>query len=70
MKKILLCLLEKFYLAELKEWKQKELESDRVVMEFYKKYFSNNDYNQNKQCPSGCGRSIQGCRCIDRAFGY
>ena len=70
MKEILLWLLEKFYLAELKEWKQKELESDRVVMEFYKKYFSNNDYNQNKQCPKGCGRSIQGCRCTDRAFGY
>ena len=70
MKKILLWLLEKNYLAELKEWKRKELESEGASLEFYKKYFSNNDYNQNKQCPKGCGRSIQGCRCIDRAFGY
>lgn len=70
MKKILLWVLENFYLAELKEWKQKELESDRVVIDFYKKYFSNKDYNQNKQCNKGCGRSIQECRCIDRAFGY
>jgi hypothetical protein len=70
MEKILLWLLENFYLAELKEWKQKKLESDRVEIGFYKKYFSNNDYNQNKQCLKGCGRSIQGCRCIDKAFGY
>ena len=70
MKKILLWLLEKFYLAELKEWKQKELESDRLIIAYYKEYFSNEDYNQNKQCPNGCGRSIKQCRCTDRAFGY
>lgn len=40
MKKILFYLLEKYYLEELNEWKRKELESDRVVLEFYYKYFS------------------------------
>jgi hypothetical protein len=70
MKRLLLWLLEKLYLVELKEWKQKELEKDRTVMEFYSKYFSSNDYSENKKCSGGCGRSIKGCRCTDRAFGY
>ena len=70
MKTILLWLLEKHYSAELKKWKQEKLESDIFVVEYYKKYFSNTDYNENKLCPNGCGRSIQCCNCIDRAFGY
>ena len=70
MKELLLWLLERFYLADLKEWKQKELESDRIVIEYYKKYFSNDDYDSNKKCPKGCGRSIKNCRCMDIAFGY
>ena len=40
MKQFLFYLLEKYYAQEFKEWKQKELESDRVVLEFYYKYFS------------------------------
>jgi len=70
MKKILLWLLEKSYSAELKEWKQEKLESDKVVDEFYRKYFSRTDYDKNKKCSGNCGRSVNNCRCMDRAFGY
>lgn len=75
MKKILFYLLDKFYFNDFIEFKKMKLKEDNQEFKIYrelhyKKLFGHEDYNRHKSCPKGCGRTIDNCNCMDRAFGY